>query len=114
MNFLQYVKTFHCRIMYRQIDATNNTTMLLHIWLKKADRGSSNNSDNCCYHNWYCNDFKIRNSSIVRWFIIGLSGPVVFAAGSAISILWFPPDQHTTAMAITTIAGFAGAAGCFI
>ena len=47
-------------------------------------------------------------------FIIGLAGPVVFTAGPTISALWFPPEQRTTATAIATIAGFAGAAVCFI
>ena len=47
-------------------------------------------------------------------FIIGLGCPVVSTAGPTISALWFPPEQRATATAIATIAGVAGAAGCFI
>ena len=44
----------------------------------------------------------------------GCSGPVAFTGGAIVSTLWFPPDQRATATAIGTIAGFAGAAICFI
>jgi hypothetical protein len=47
-------------------------------------------------------------------FIIGLAGPLAFTAGPTISALWFPPEQRTTATAISTVSGFAGSAGCFI
>ena len=50
----------------------------------------------------------------VSQFVIGLAGPVIFTAGPSISAIWFPPEQRTTATAVATIAGFAGAAGCFI
>jgi len=56
----------------------------------------------------------LRRLAHVTQFIIGLAGPVIFTAGPAISALWFPPEQRTTATAISTIAGFAGSAGCFI
>ena len=45
---------------------------------------------------------------------VGLAGPVAFAAGPVLSSVWFPPHQRTTATAIATIAGFAGAAACFV
>ena len=45
---------------------------------------------------------------------VGLAGPMAFTIGPIISAVWFPPHQRTTATAIGTIAGFAGAAACFV
>ena len=45
---------------------------------------------------------------------VGLAGPMAFAVGPVLSSTWFPPNERTTATAVATISGFAGAAGCFV
>ena len=44
----------------------------------------------------------------------GMAGPIMYTAGPVISALWFPPKQRATATAISTVAGFAGNAACFL
>ena len=40
----------------------------------------------------------------------GLAGPVAMAAPPAVSAIWFPPDQRTTATAVGTLFGMMGTA----
>ena len=44
----------------------------------------------------------------------GMAAPIMYTTGPVISALWFPPEQRATATAISTVAGFAGNAVCFL
>lgn len=46
--------------------------------------------------------------------IMGSAAPLTYTAGPIISALWFPAHQRATATAISTIAGYAGGAACFL
>ena len=47
-------------------------------------------------------------------FITGLGGPVAMAAAPLVSSAWFPPDQRTTATAISSLACYSGTALSFV
>ena len=40
--------------------------------------------------------------------LIGIAGPIVMAAPTALSAAWFPPDQRTTATAVAQVANGLG------
>lgn len=50
----------------------------------------------------------------VGQFITGLGGPVAMAAAPLVSSAWFPPDQRTTATAISSLACYSGTALSFV
>lgn len=47
-------------------------------------------------------------------FITGIGGPIAMAAAPMVSAAWFPPDQRTTATAISSLACYSGTALSFI
>ena len=47
-------------------------------------------------------------------FLNGLGGPIAMGAPPAISAEWFPPEQRTTATAISTLSNTMGNAVSFL
>ena len=47
-------------------------------------------------------------------FITGIGGPVAMAAPPLVSAAWFPPEQRTTATAISSLACYSGTALSFV
>ena len=47
-------------------------------------------------------------------FITGIGGPIAMAAAPMVSAAWFPPDQRTTATAISSLACYSGTALSFV
>lgn len=60
------------------------------------------------------------NNDVQTWmihlgqFITGLGGPVAMAAPPLVSAAWFPPEQRTTATAISSLACYCGTALSFL
>ena len=50
----------------------------------------------------------------VGQFLNGLAGPIAMGAPPAISAEWFPPEQRTTATAISSVANTMGNAVSFL
>lgn len=47
-------------------------------------------------------------------FITGIGGPIAMAAAPMVSAAWFPPEQRTTATAISSLACYSGTALSFV
>ena len=47
-------------------------------------------------------------------FITGIGGPIAMAAAPLVSAAWFPPEQRTTATAISSLACYSGTALSFL
>lgn len=47
-------------------------------------------------------------------FITGIGGPVAMAAPPLVSAAWFPPEQRTTATAVSSLACYCGTALSFV
>ena len=47
-------------------------------------------------------------------FISGIGGPIAMAAAPMVSAAWFPPEQRTTATAISSLACYSGTALSFM
>ncbi|CAH3174269.1 unnamed protein product [Porites lobata] len=47
-------------------------------------------------------------------FITGIGGPIAMAAAPMVSAAWFPPEQRTTATAISSLACYSGTALSFL
>lgn len=62
----------------------------------------------------------VANLTLQTWFIhcgqfiTGIGGPIAMAAAPMVSATWFPPEQRTTATAISSLACYSGTALSFL